>query len=195
MVGSASVAALLVAALATGQAVERALPGDDDASRPFEKSGVVGEPLRLRYGTIEIGTPDGSTRLDARGRAYSTTGVYVVVPITFTAEREPQSLSYVAIRDAKGRVFEAGSERNPYTMGGSGQPGIPRHTQAAVELPVDAVAGAQLVLALQPNDENHRRDDVAVIDLGLSEADAQAWATDDDGVAVEPVVEGTGARS
>ncbi len=74
------------------------------------------------------------------------------------------------------------------------QAGIPRHTQAAVELPVDAVPGALLVFALQPIDENHRRDDVAVIDLGLTEADAQEWAADDDGIRVEPATEGLGER-
>jgi hypothetical protein len=188
------VAALVVAALAVGHALDRVLPGDDDAARPFERAGVVGEPLDLRYGTIEVGAPAGSTRLASGNRMFSTTGVYVVVPMTFTAEREPQTLSYVAVRDPAGRIFEAGSQRNPYSLGGAAQPGIPRHAQAAVELPADAVAGAQLVVALQPNDDNHRHDDVAVIDLGLTEADAQTWLADDDGVDVGPVVEGVGER-
>lgn len=121
--------------------------------------------------------------------AYSTTGVYVLVPITFTAAGEPQSLSYVALRDAEGRVYVTGTGRNPFSIG-TAQPGIPRHTQAAVELPVDAAAGAEVVIALQANDEDHRRDDVAVIDLGISAADAEAWAGDDAAVEVEPLVEG-----
>jgi hypothetical protein len=191
----ASLAALLLVALAAGNAVEHVLPGAEDGARPFERTGVVGEPLHLRYGTIEVGPPAGSTRLDTRDGAYSTAGVYVVVPITFTAEREPQSVSYVAIRDTQGRVFRAGSRRNPYSMGGLAQPGIPRHTQAAIEMPVDAVPGAEVVVALQPNDEDHRHDDVAVIDLGLTDAHAQAWQTDEDGVAVEPVYEGSGEPS
>ncbi|WP_165368274.1 hypothetical protein, partial [Phytoactinopolyspora endophytica] len=156
--------------------------------------GAVGEPLQLRYGTVEIGRPDGSTRLDSGNSTYLTTGIYVAVPITFIAAHEPQAPAYVAIRDTEGRVFEAGSNRNPFSIGGQVQAGIPRHTQAAVELPVDAVPGALLVFALQPIDENHRRDDVAVIDLGLTEADAQEWAADDDGIRVEPATEGLGER-
>ncbi|WP_166355479.1 hypothetical protein [Phytoactinopolyspora limicola] len=185
-----SVGALLVVALALGQAVERFLPSRDDTLRPFERAGVVGEPLSLRYGTIEVGQPDGSTVLHAPGGVYSTTGVYVVVPITFTAKGEPQPLAYVAIRDAEGRVYRAGSRRNPWSMLGAAQPGIPRQAQIAVELPVDAVAGAQVVLAPRPNDMDHRRDDVAVVDLGLTATDAQEWATDDDGVTLEPAYDG-----
>ncbi|NDL59461.1 hypothetical protein [Phytoactinopolyspora mesophila] len=192
--GSVSVAAIIAAVLVIGHALDRVLPDSDDAARPFERAGVVGEPLDLRYGTIEIGAPVGSTRLDSGSRTFSTTGVYVVVPITFTAAHEPQTLSYAAVRDAEGRIFEAGSQRSPYSMNGATQPGIPRHAYVAVELPADAVAGAQLVLAPQPNDDNHRRDDVAVFDLGLTEADAQGWSADENGVAVETVAEGSGAR-
>ncbi|NEE00908.1 hypothetical protein [Phytoactinopolyspora halotolerans] len=186
------VVALLVATLMTGRALDRVLPAADDAARGFERSGVVGEQLRLRYGTVEAGRPEGSTQIVTAGGTYLSTGVYVVVPVTFTAAHEPQSLSYAAIRDATGRVFEAGTQRNPFSMDGPAQPGVPRHTQVAVELPVDAVAGAQLVLALQPDDDNHRRDDVAVIDLGLTGADAQRWAAEEEGIRVRPATEGRG---
>ncbi|TDE01043.1 hypothetical protein [Jiangella asiatica] len=181
-------AVLLIAALATGRAVQDLMPAEQDAARAFERHGGVGEPLELRWGTVEVGAVEGSTRISADGQVRVTSGVYLVVPITFTAAVEPRAIAYVAVRDTSGRVFDTSVERNPFTSGGNAQPGIPRRMTAAVELPADAVAGAELVVALPSNDEDHRHDDVAVVDLGLTAADAQAWAAVEDELPVdEPV--------
>jgi hypothetical protein len=96
----------------------------------------------------------------------------------------------VAIRDTEGRMFRTSTERNPYSSGGTAQPGIPRRLAAAIEVPADAVAGAELVITLQSNPENHRRDDLAVVDLGLTADDADAWAASEEPLEVAEPADG-----
>lgn len=190
----AAVGVLLVAALATGRAVEGLMPAETEASQPFERSGAVGEPVETRWGTVEVTAVEGSTRIvDSAGTGRITTGVYVVFDWTYTAAGEPQIPAYVAIRDGEGRVFSTSTNRNPFSSGGAAQPGIPRQLAAAIELPLDAVAGAHLVVALPANDEDHRRDDIAVIDLGLTQDDADAWAASEEPVEVADPADGPAA--
>jgi hypothetical protein len=187
----AAAAVLLVAALATGRAVEGLMPAETEASEPFERSGAVGEPVETRWGTVEVTAVEGSTRIvDSFGTGRISAGVYVVVDWTYTAAGEPQMPSYVAIRDREGRVFRSSSERNPFSSGGAAQPGIPRRLAAAIELPADTVAGAHLVVALPDNDEDHRRDDIAVVDLRLTQDDADAWAASEEQLEVAEPADG-----
>ncbi|PZF80842.1 hypothetical protein [Jiangella anatolica] len=188
----AAFAVLLVAALATGRAVQELLPVSEDASAPFERTGGVGDEIALRWGEVEVTSVEGSTRIaDPYGAVHVTSGVYVVVGWTYTAAGEPQIPSYVAIRDTEGRVFRTSVERNPYSSGGAAQPGIPRRVTAAIEVPVDAVAGAELLVTMEQNPENHRRDDIAVVDLGLTSDDAEAWAAAEEPLPVEDPADGT----
>lgn len=181
----AAAAVLLVAALATGRAVQGLMPSSDAASAPFERTGAVGSPVETRWGAVEVTSVSGSTRItDAFGTGRISAGVYVVVDWTYTAAGEPQIPAYVAIRDGEGRTFRTSIERNPFSSGGAAQPGVPRRLSAAIELPADAVAGAELVVALPVNDEDHRRDDVAVVDLGLTAAEAEAWAASEEPIEV-----------
>ncbi|MBB5790066.1 hypothetical protein [Jiangella mangrovi] len=184
-------AVLLVAALATGRAVQGLMPAETAASEPFERAGAVGEPIETRWGTVEVTAVDGSTRIvDSAGTGRISAGVYVVVDWTYTAAGEPQIPAYVAIRDGEGRVFRSGSQRNPYSSGGAAQPGITRQLATAIEVPADAVAGAHLVIALPDNDEDHRRDDIAVVDLGLTADDAEAYAAAEEPLEVADPVDG-----
>lgn len=192
----AAFAVLLVAALATGRAVEGLMPVDDDTAAPFERTGGVGDRVGTRWGDVEVTAVAGSTRIEGPyGRTHVTGGVYVVVDWTYTAAGEPRRPAYVAIRDTGGRVFRTSVERNPYDSGGPAQPGIPRRVAAAIELPADAVAGAELIVTLEPNPEDHRRDDIAVVDLGLTEDDASAWAASEEALPVARPADGTGAAS
>ncbi|RIQ20184.1 hypothetical protein [Jiangella rhizosphaerae] len=192
----AAFAVLLVAALATGRAVEGLMPVDDETSAPFERTGGVGDRVETRWGDVEVTSVAGSTRIsDPYGTVHVTGGVYVVVDWTYTAAGEPQVPAYVALRDTEGRVFRTSVERNPYSSGGAAQPGIPRQVAAAIEVPADAVAGARLVVTLETNPEDHRRDDIAVIDLGLTQDDADAWAASEETVEVAEPADGPEAAS
>lgn len=180
----AGAAALVVAALALGQVVRTSLPADPLIAAPYERAGVVGEPVAMRYATVEATGVEGSTVVDSGGSLLTTPGVWVVVPLTVTAHGEPRRLGYAAVRTADGRLFRADGDRSSFETG-TVQAGLSRSATLAVELPVEAAAGAELLLALDPMTDT-RRDDMAVIDLGITGDLAQEWAARADPLPVPP---------
>jgi hypothetical protein len=99
--------------------------------------------------------------------------VWIVIPMKIVTKGKPAEVKYAAIEDRRGRTYLADGARSQYSPGVS-QPGIPRYASVVVEVPEDAVQGARLRVAL--NSLDTRRDDMADIDLGLTAADATAWA-------------------
>lgn len=167
------VVALVLVALATGRAITHSFPVEGRIEAPFVRGSTVGEPVRLRYADVEVGAPAGARELVAGGSTLSSPGVWLVVPVRITARGEPRTLGYAAVRGSDGTLYVAGGFGRGGFAPGTAQPGVPREADVAIELPADAVAGAHLVLALDPYD--HRRDDLADIDLGLTQADAERW--------------------
>ncbi|GEA89447.1 hypothetical protein [Cellulomonas cellasea] len=167
------VVALVLAALATGRAITHSFPVEGRIEAPFVRDSAVGEPVRLRYADVEAGEPAGARELDAGGTTLTSPGVWLVVPVRMTARGEPRTLAYAAVRGSDGTLYVAGGFGRGGFAPGTAQPGVPREADVAVELPADAVAGAHLLLALDPDD--HRRDDLADIDLGLTQADVERW--------------------
>ncbi|WP_258723855.1 hypothetical protein [Cellulomonas sp. NS3] len=168
------VVGLVLAALATGRALTHAFPVGDRIEAPFVRTAEVGETLRLRYADVEAGEPQGARELVANGSTLSTPGLWLVVPVTIDARGEPRTLAYAAVRGADGTLYVAsGSSARGGFAPGPAQPGIPRYATVAVELPADAAAGAHLLLALDSFD--HRRDDLADLDLGLTAGDVERW--------------------
>ena len=173
---------LVIAALAAGRAVTTAYDDDSANSEPYLVSGSLGEPVSLRYADVTATGVDGSTVVSPNavgvgggetGTAMTTTGVWLVVPLRIVTKGKPAEVRYAAVEDTRGRVFLANGDRSRYAPGVS-QPGVPRYASVLVEVPVDAVAGAHLRLALDALDQ--RRDSMADIDLGLTQAQATAWA-------------------
>lgn len=178
----AGAGALVVAALALGQVVRTSLPADSLIAAPYERAGDVGAPVVMRYATVQATGVDGSTVIDDAGSALTTPGVWVVVPLTVTAHGEPRRLGYAALRTVDGRIFRADGNRSSFETG-TVQTGLTRTATLAVELPVEAAAGAELLLALDATTDT-RRDDMAVIDLGITREMAETWAGRTDAVAV-----------
>ena len=96
--------------------------------------------------------------------------MWLVIPLKIVTKGEPADVRYAAVEDTRGRVFVANGDRSQYQPGVA-QPGVPRYASVLVELPADAVAGARLRVALDSLDQ--RRDDMADIDLGLTEVEAR----------------------
>ena len=176
-------AALVVAALALGRVVQTAFPVDSSIEGPFEKVGDVGEEVELRYGRVSADSVTGSTLIASNGTQMTTTGVWLVVPVTITPADEPLMLMYAAVRAADGRVYRADGSRSSFSAG-TAQPGLDRYATVTVELPADAAVGAELLLA--KHDWDLRWDDLAVIDLGVTQSEVDTWATSTELVTVAP---------
>ena len=171
--------AAVLAALAVGHVVVTAFPVDERVAAPFVRPAVVGEPVDLRYARVTAGEPVGSTVLDPDdgGTLLSTPGVWLTVPLTIEATGEPRLLSFAELLGGDGRTYTVSTGGRSGFLPGTAQPGVPRYATLRVEVPPEALAGAHLRIGLEQKDQ--RRDDVADIDLGLTQADADAWAADD----------------
>ncbi|GIG40058.1 hypothetical protein [Cellulomonas phragmiteti] len=173
-----SAGAAVLAALAVGHLVVTAFPVSDRVQASFVRPGGVGELVELRYARLTAGEPTGSTVLDTDdGTLLATPGVWLIVPVTVEAVGEPRSLAFAEVLGGDGRTYAVFTGGRSSFLPGTAQPGIPRYATLRVEVPPDAVPGARLRLGLDLKDQ--RRDDVADIDLGLTQADADAWAGDD----------------
>lgn len=169
--------AAVVAALAVGHVVVTAFPVDERVAAPFVRAAAVGEPVELRYARITADEPAGSTVLDPLdGSLLATPGVWLTVPVTIEALGEPRTLAFAELIGGDGRSYRIFMGGRSQILAGTAQPGIPRYVTVFVEVPPDAVPGAHLRLGLDLFDQ--RRDDIADIDLGLTQADADAWAAD-----------------
>ena len=164
---------LIIAALAAGRAVTTAYDDDTGLDRPYLVSGSLGRPVGLRYADVTATGVDGSTVVSPN-LGMTTTGVWLVIPLKIVTKGEPAQVRYAAVEDARGRIFLANGNRSQYSPG-LAQPGVPRYASVLVELPADAVPGAHLRVALDSLDQ--RRDDMADIDLGLTQAQATEWAS------------------
>ncbi|MGV8979105.1 MAG: hypothetical protein ACOH17_13780 [Cellulomonas sp.] len=168
----------VLAALAVGHVVVTAFPVDERQQAFFVRPATVGEPVELRYARLTAGEPAGSTVLDPDGGSLlTTTGVWLTVPLTIEALGQPRALSFAEVLGGDGRTYLVSTGGRSSFLAGTAQPGVARYTTLRVELPPGAVAGAHLRVGLEQKDQ--RRDDVAEVDLGLTQADADAWAADD----------------
>lgn len=171
-------AAAVLAALAVGHVVTTAFPVDDRVQAPFVRPGVVDRPVELRYARVTAGEPSGSTVLDPDdGTLLATPGVWLTVPLRIEALGQPRSLGFAELLGGDGRTYTVFTGGRSSFLPGTAQPGVPHWATLRVELPPQAVPGARLRVGLELKDQ--RRDDLAEIDLGLTQADADAWAADD----------------
>ncbi|WP_205474568.1 hypothetical protein [Nocardioides sp. SYSU D00038] len=170
----AGVAVAAAALLAAGSLVQGLLPDpeDDPGAAPHRRTAAVGEPVDVRTATVTVEGVDGSTRVEDLGTEKVSPGLWLVVRYTVVAERENTAMSFAELEDDEGRTWSlAARNSNSCT---AGPPGLPSHCVAVFEVPVDAVPTLRLSLARESSDT--RFDALAVVDLGLTEADAEAFA-------------------
>ncbi|MBO3103567.1 hypothetical protein [Cellulomonas fengjieae] len=171
--------AAVLAALAVGHVVVTAFPVDERVQASFVRPAAVGERIELRYAHLTAGAPTGSTVLDPGDGStlLATPGVWLAVPLTIETKGQPRALGFAELLGGDGRTYRVFTGGRSTFLPGTSQPGIPRYATVQVELPPEAVPGARLRIGLEQKDQ--RRDDIAEIDLGLTRADADAWAADD----------------
>ena len=170
--------AAVLAALTVGHLVVTAFPVDERVQAPFVRSTGIGEPVDLRYARLTVGEPAGSTVLAPDvGTLLATPGVWLTVPVTIEAVGQPRLLGFAELLGGDGRTYQVFTGGRSSFLPGTAQPGVPRYATLQVEVPPEALPGAHLRIGLEQKDQ--RRDDVADVDLGLTRADAEAWAADD----------------
>lgn len=81
---------LVVAALFVGSALAQHLPNPDDfRDEPYPVAGAFGEPVRLRNADITLTGVQPAKRVELYGNVAVTTGVWLVVDVTYAPRDEP----------------------------------------------------------------------------------------------------------
>lgn len=164
---------LILVALAVGRVVNERLPEPKSVGNaPFERVVQIGETAHLRVGDVTVTGIDGGKAWSGITEAKLSPGVWLVADIDLVPSMRKSGISYAAVRDDAGHVWELG--RGTSTCKG-GIPGIPMACKVLVELPDHALPGAELVLRW--TDVDLRWDDQAVIPLTLDEETVSQWAT------------------
>ncbi|MCW2757959.1 MAG: hypothetical protein JWO46_1705 [Nocardioidaceae bacterium] len=170
--------ALVIAALATGRLVSEIAPDTDLASRPIERHAVVGTTAHLRWADLTVTKVTGSRRTSEIGDDLSigSPGVWLLVTLRMTTKLDAQSPAHAGIQAGDGTEITLGSRNRK--LCDQANPGIAVRCAVAFEVPPKALPGSKLVIA-RDEQQGNLYDDEAVFDLGISKADAAAWAKND----------------
>ncbi|WP_029138292.1 DUF4352 domain-containing protein [Nakamurella lactea] len=143
---------------------------------PFEVSGAIGEPVRVRQFQLTVERVDGSSKVTVSSPlAKTTTGsgaVFIVVTAVLQARSETTAISRYVLRDSAGRQFSATDRWNQECVGTKVEPRIPTRVQPVFEVPPDA-SGLQLLVSAAVDE---RLDSQAVVPLGPAADELSRWA-------------------
>lgn len=167
--------AVCLGLLVAGSFLQDWLPGDDDdpAAEPHVRTGEVGDPVDLRTTTVTVDEVVGTTRIEELGGELVSPGLWVVAHLTVVPTEENASIGFAELRDDDERVWGLVG-RNEITCDPS-PPGLAAHCSVRFEVPPEAVPTLRLRLARLGSET--RFDAVAEVDLGLTRADAEAFAS------------------
>jgi hypothetical protein len=163
----------LIAALALGRWIDTAWPSGDLDVRSYERTGGVGDRVSLRYADLRVENVTAGTQLATGEEVADTAGVWLVLDVTLWAKDEPFSGGDWRVVDAQGRVF--GTDQRSGFLVLDATPKVPWHVRVSFELPTGDLAGT--TLRVSPYELDERREDVAVVDLGIDEAEGARLET------------------
>ncbi|HJE52660.1 MAG TPA: hypothetical protein K8V15_11930 [Tessaracoccus flavescens] len=167
-------AILVVAALFIGSSISQQIPTADDLFEdPYLHAAARNESVELRTGSVMVTDLATTQQLTYLGSTAATTGVWLVVDLTWRSNDEPADLPLREIRLelADGKRYGGLPVFTPSC--GPAQPGLPRSCQVPFELPGTDLDGARLLI---PATGLNAGDDVAVVDLNLDDATAARLA-------------------
>lgn len=172
--------ALVVAALASGRAVDALTPDDRVVfGRPFLHPVTVGQGVELRYAELRPTAVDGAPVLDRGSNPpMQSPGLWVVTKVTVTPTLDAETLRHATFVDGRERELSLGG-RNELQCA-TAVPGVATECVVSFEVATDAAAGSHLRLARSAQDV--RGDDMADVDLGITAAEARGWAARTDRV-------------
>lgn len=167
-----TIAAVALVLLVAASLLLQVLPDDTDlVGEPHRVEAGVGDEVDLRESRVSVERVTGSVELDDAGDLRVSPGRWVLVEYVVTATEVNTHPELVETVDAAGRTW------NEYGRGEisctAGPPDVPVACAALFEVPADAVPTLALQLA---STGDPRFDVLAEIDLGLTAADAAAYA-------------------
>lgn len=177
----AGLAAALVAAMAVGRVITDALPLDEAVDQPFVRTGTVGNAVDLSYAAVTAEQPRVARRI-VGVQPVQAAGRFLVVDLELRATRESTFFEGVQVVDAKGRRYAPMDRGTSCSTTTTAPTGVRWYAMFCFDVPRSALAGARVVVArgaYEVDGSDQRRDDLASIDLGIDEAEAdRLWSHD-----------------
>ena len=171
------VVAVVIAAMAIGRVLTDHFPDEDQVAEPFVRHGSLGETVHLRYGDVRVDGVRVATRLEGAD-AVVAAGRFLIVDLTYRASGEPRRFLGLELRDSQGRRFSPTDRGATCPTNLEGMTGIRMYAMACFDVPRSALAGSRFRFSLGDygvNGSGQRRDDLADIDLRISDADVARW--------------------
>ncbi len=165
--------ALVLAALAVGQAIGTVDRYEGTFEQPHEVTGRLGDPVPMRLGSLTVTDVALAPAAEGAFAGYvSHDGLFLLATFEFTSSSEDVGIYWAELRDSAGRIYDPNT-RGDVTCRAS-PPGISVRCQVLVEAPLDALPGARL--ALSSNGLDQRYDSMAVVDLAITREQVAAAA-------------------
>ncbi|MFC7582072.1 hypothetical protein ACFQ23_11615 [Schaalia naturae] len=173
---SAATTVVILAGLALGSAIDRAVPSSGDVlDEPFVHEVVLGQTARLRTGAVTPVAVRTARSIQWYGETYGTAGTWVVLTMDVEAAGKPRVFAGFEAHGASGRTY---ADAVGPTGCSTAQPGVPLECTVAFEVASDDVAG--LVVGIPAEGvPGSPSDDLAMVDLGLDEDDPLVRAPED----------------
>lgn len=166
--GTAASAAVVIAAMAVGRLVSDHLDAGlvDD---PFVRHAEVGERVPLDFVDLTVDRVLLADSLVSRGGGYLARDVFVVVDLTARGVDQPQIVQGLELVDADGRRYKP-TTRAACGVNVRADPGVDQYLRLCFDAPTGRVKGMELRVARVDGATGgafQRRDEVAMVDLGL----------------------------
>lgn len=172
---------LVVLALAAGRLLDENLPAGGDSLRPYERHGVVAEVVATRWADVAVVRVAGAPQIIDRGTLTVSPGLWVVVEVDATPHLDPFSVGWAELRGGDGTTY---SRSRGSLLCAPTNPGFTTGCVITIEAAPEALPGARIALA--GNLVDQRADDMAVVDLGITEETVDRWLSVSDPLEVPP---------
>lgn len=159
----------VLAAMTLGRVITEGLDDSIVAEAPFARSGAVGRTVELEYGRVTVQGVRAARRLTTYDGGRKASGTFLLIDLDLEATRAATAFSDFRVIDQQGREFVPTDRANCAGFV-SAPAGVPWHALLCLDLPQDALEGARLVVSRGNHGvdgSGQRRDDQAVIDLGI----------------------------
>lgn len=173
IVARAGIGVLIIAVIVVGGLINSYTPDQDVGTRPFSRTGKIGERVDVRTFDVTVLGVRGAPKVSRSDKTYGTGGVWVAVRLRLVARTEAVHLGFAAVTDGRGHEYRASERFIQPLPGRLLQPGIPTEGEVIFEVPKEAVT--RLTIELSIHQLSQRMDARGEIPLDIDRAKVDAW--------------------
>jgi hypothetical protein len=171
-------ALMIIATVAVGRLIQLGTPIGDDYNRPFIHSGQMDEPVDGGEFVVTVDSVRGGRALQQISRTVTTDGIFLLVKVRLSAYDKEVAVSYLALRDHRGFLYDPPNVDYNNLEGHRLQPRIPIAGEVLFEVPTTAVTSGLTLRLSTFHFNSNAHQVVAEIPLTITEAQLSSWFRD-----------------